>query len=61
MARFELRTDGEMVDSDVNMVEFFEVNDIGPEVAGEIIALRPGEEYVDGGGAAPVWSLQRVA
>ena len=60
MARFELWVDDELEDSDVDMADFFKVNDLEPVIAGLILGLKPGQEYVDGGGAAPVWVLRRV-
>jgi hypothetical protein len=61
MARFELVVDGTVEESDVDMADFFAANDLDPEEAGAILALQPGDEYVDGGGAAPIWCLRRVS
>jgi hypothetical protein len=42
------------------MVVFFDVNDFVQETVDDIENLDVGETYVDGGGAAPAWQIERI-
>ena len=59
--KFRLTTvDGDHID--LTFREFHEANrEMAPEEAVEIMALKLGDTYRGGGGAAPEWSIRRIA
>lgn len=54
--RYELRT----VDSEVVRLGLNEFLQDNPEMAPEVKALKVGQTYWGGGGAAPEWSITRI-
>lgn len=56
LRRYEMRTvDGDVMEVGLN--EFLQDN---PEMAPEVKALKVGQTYMGGGGAAPEWSITRI-
>ena len=53
--------EGEHAGTLVPLDEFLEVNEGFKEDYPELSALEIGDEFTDGGGAAPVWTVRRVA
>ena len=46
-------------DSEVDVRLFMEVNDLDDDTIREIYAMKPGDEKIFGGGAAPIFTLKR--
>jgi len=60
-ARYELRDDAGLMDEDLNLGEFYAMNDLEPEQVNAIGALEVGQRVNVAGGATGIIFVVRVA